>query len=294
MALSSASDKIRTVLFSKDKDTLFVRTNETVLIKTKTEIINGKSYFADFLRQTGLTLSSIRFRWHANQNNTLIMMTARGGYAFDLQARRYTLFTQKPIVEISETKTGNYFLDTQGIVYSFDPSKQMSEKRIAILPVKYPDQYVWSLYELDNNQIIAFAKNGPISLLDSADGSSSRIANSASRIAIAPDETKIIYAEKGNLHVYFLKPVYDDLQYEQGHSFTIAPFHQKPAKIFFATDTWSVVVFCAKNILFAEIDSREPINHWIIPSDIAFPLACANTSCSWIHDGTFTRAALFP
>jgi len=294
MASSSISDKIRSALFSKDKDTLLVRTNETVLIKTKTEIINGKSYFADFLRQTGLMLSSIRFRWHANQNNILILMTSQGGYAFDFQTQRYTHFTEKPIIEISETKTGNYFLDENGIIYSFDPSKQLSEKRIAILPIAHPGQYAWSLYELDNNRLVAFAKNGPLSVLDTINGSSLRITNSALDVAITANETKMAYATGSNLYVYFLEQMYDDVKYEQGQSFYIAPLTQQAYKIFFANDDWSVIALFAKTIVLAEIDSRQPANHWTIPTDISFPLTCGNSSCSWVQTGRLVRAVLFP
>lgn len=131
-------------------------------------------------------------------------------------------------------------------------------------------------------------------MLDTINGSSLRITNSALDVAITANETKMAYATGNNLYVYFLEQMYDDVKYEQGQSFYIAPLTQQAYKIFFANDDWSVIALFAKTIVLAEIDSRQPANHWTIPTDISFPLTCGNSSCSWVQTGRLVRAALFP
>lgn len=295
VASSSQSDRMQNVLFSKNGDNAFIRTRETVLIAARGKIFDGRTYLAPFMASTTLTLSDITFRWHANQNNMLILMTRQGGYAFDTNTQAYIHFTAKPIRDISENKTGNYFVDASGTVYEYNPVRSRSERIITLLPVEHASQYTWTMQEAADNQLVVHAANGPLSLVDTARRTSQRIANRVAAFAISHDETKILYATPDELSVFFTKEVYDDVKYHAYESFRVAPLAKTTRMLAFMNNSWSAAVFQQDALTIIEIDPRGPNNQWNITTRaIPFPVSCSDNACAWLTANDYVHMPLFP
>ncbi len=268
--------------------------NFLALSKTNGGVFSGdqgaflaSSFFNLFLKTEKLSLNQTQFIWHENNDNILFALTPSGGYFFDISNREYAKFTDKKILGL----TNEYFLADDGIVYSFNHQEKDSEKEIVRTDSQITGSY--QLKFVSNDLFILRNTNGELSLVGKSDVK--KIAENSTYFSLSNDGTKLVFSDKsGNIFIYFLKDVFDDLLYLKDEILNLGRINGLKA-LYFAHFNWQIVAVSDTNVAVFEIDRRKPVNNYLIDlKNIDRAVNFENQVISWIDGKILKSAKILP
>lgn len=281
------TEKISKLLLSSSGQNFLAlsRTNGAVFSENQ-GVFLASSFFNLFLQTEKLSLSQTQFVWHEDNDNILFAITSKGGYFFDVSNREYAKFTDKKILGL----TNGYFLASDGVIYSFSYQNEDSEKEIAQTGFETGG---YQIKFVQNDLFILRNANGALNLIDKTNVK--KITENSMYFLISNDGTKLVFADKsGNVFVYFLKDVFDDLLYQKDEILSLGKINNLKT-LYFAHFNWQIIAVSNTSVVVFEIDRRKPINnYWIDFDNIGNAVNFENQLFSWIDGRLLKSAKILP
>jgi len=263
----------------------FSRTNGVVFSENQ-GVFLASNFFNLFLQTEKIPLSQTQFVWHEDNDNILFALTSKGGYFFDISSQEYAKFTDKKILGL----TNGYFLADNGKIYSFNHSINDSEKEVIQTDFETGDYQIKSV---QNDLFLLRNIDGELSLIEKADVK--KITENSTYFLVSNDNTKLIFADKsGNIFVYFLKDVFDDLLYQKDDILSLGKVNNLKT-LYFAHFNWQIIAVSNTSVAVFEIDRRKPVNnYWINFGSIGNAVNFENQVFSWIDNKILKSARILP
>ena len=260
----------------------FSKTNGIVFSENQ-GVFLASSFFNLFLRTEKLLLSQVLFVWHEDNDNVLFALTPKGGYFFDISNQEYAKFTDKKILGL----TNGYFLANDGKIYGFNYTTKDSEKEIFQTDFKTGN---YQIKVIQDNLFLLRNISGELTLVDETDQRS--VAQNSVYFLVSNDSSKFVFADKaGNVFVYFLKDVFDDLLYQKDEVLNLGKVNNLKT-VYFAHFNWQVVAVSDATVTVFEIDKRKPVNSYKVELEIVGnPINFENQVFSWLDDNKILKSA---
>jgi len=276
--LSLSSSGKNFIAFSKTSGVIHVKDKGTFLIA---------SFFRIFLKNEKTSLSQTRLVWHPENDNVLFALNQKGGYFFDLNTQEYSKFTEKNILGL----TNNYFLDSSGEINNFDYTDKTAEKKIFETGLK-SGRYQISL--IKDTDFLLKNESGELFLIFKNE--LKKISGNVSFFLLSFDGSRFVYGtESGEIFVYFLKDVFDDLAYKENEILELGRVENLKTG-YLANHNWHLIAVSNSALAVFEIDKRLPINQYEIQlGPISKIIEFAEPEIRWLDQNQNLKSAkIFP
>ncbi len=209
------------------------------------------------------SISEIIF--HPADSNKLIVKAKTGAlYILDLNRLAIEAITQKTATSFTvknpnilyvsgnEIRAFNLLLKTDDL--RFEIAKELSAQKISEI-------------SSNGNAIFILFQNGNLYVFNQQNPAGLKIANSAKKSAVSPDNKKLAFWDSSNkLNIYFIEDYQTEITKKAGDITALNAFKESGIKnVFWQKDSRYLFVETAKNTIeFVEIDDRQPINKYAL------------------------------